>query len=339
MMRLKPSDILFSQESVNNFFDKRSRHSGILIGETLDDICEGRCTVDDIPTIRVMNRNGKWVTSDNRRLWVFRELERLGRCDDIPVIETYYIPPEKLNSVNGGLSVRVRRYAGGHWHNKRSAPRVQQRKDTNISIKGNNKNHFTAHLTPKPAAVDTTENYHPIIANTTSYAPISTRPVGPSWRSSVEASNERYLLGGPTKSNTVDRVGQRSVIPDWNELNTNRSQHTSKLMHSGFGTSGSVNSPSYSYGDTRPSRSAAIYPRSGTADRFSGYRGGHTENLTTSDDDGQSFGKISGSYSNRSERKSPSSQDNAVSLDMHDNDVDMYGYDTISRGQCPCIIL
>ena len=128
-MRLKPSEIMFSQETVNNYFDKRSRHSGRLIGETLDDICEGRCSVYDLPTIRVMKRDGKWMTADNRRLWVFRQLERLGKCDEIPVHETFYINPDKLNSCNGGISVRVRRYAGGRWHNKPTVSNVVKKQD------------------------------------------------------------------------------------------------------------------------------------------------------------------------------------------------------------------
>ena len=131
MMRLKPSDIMFSQENINNYFDKRSDHGTRLIGETLDDLCEGRCLITDIPTIRVMNRDGKWVTADNRRLWVFRELERLGKCDKILVRQTYYIDPRKLNSYNGGTSVRVRRYAGGRWHNKPSA--IRSRPKTNAT--------------------------------------------------------------------------------------------------------------------------------------------------------------------------------------------------------------
>ena len=120
MMRLKPSDIMFSQENINNYFDEKSDHGATLIGETLDDLCEGRCLISDIPTIRVMKRDGKWVTADNRRLWVFRELERLGKCNRITVRQTYFIDPSKLNSTNGGTSVRVRRYAGGRWHRKTS---------------------------------------------------------------------------------------------------------------------------------------------------------------------------------------------------------------------------
>ena len=66
----------------------------------------------------VVNLDGKWVTADNRRLWVFRELERLGKCDTIPVRISTYIPEAKLTSYNGGTSVRVRGPAGGYWHNK-----------------------------------------------------------------------------------------------------------------------------------------------------------------------------------------------------------------------------
>ncbi|KAH3858218.1 uncharacterized protein LOC127871584 [Dreissena polymorpha] len=126
-MDLKPSQIVYSQDSINNFFDKRSSHNGSRIGDTLDDVCEGRCPLSSIPKITVVNRDGKWVTADNRRLWVFRELERLGKCDTIPVRISTYIPEAKLTSYNGGTSVRVRGPAGGYWHNKPTPhkPKVQ----------------------------------------------------------------------------------------------------------------------------------------------------------------------------------------------------------------------
>ncbi|KAH3896135.1 uncharacterized protein LOC127864354 [Dreissena polymorpha] len=117
-MDLKPSYIFYSQDSINNVFDKRTSHNRTRIGETLDDVCEGRCQLSSIPTITVVKRDGKWVTADNRRLWVFRELERLGKCDTIPVRISAYIPEAKLTTYNGGTSVRVRGPAGGYWHNK-----------------------------------------------------------------------------------------------------------------------------------------------------------------------------------------------------------------------------
>ncbi|XP_052785379.1 uncharacterized protein LOC128221021 [Mya arenaria] len=121
-MELKPSEIYYSQDSVSNAF----RHTYELIGETLDDICEDRCSIYSIPTISVMRKNGRWITSDNRRLWVFRQLERLGKCDTVPVDVTDQIPPEKMTSLNGGDAVRVRGNPGGSWHLK-PKPVVNQR--------------------------------------------------------------------------------------------------------------------------------------------------------------------------------------------------------------------
>jgi hypothetical protein len=61
-MELKPSEICFSQAEINNVFDKRSCHRNKNLGETLDELVEGRCRISDIPTISVKWMNGKWVT-------------------------------------------------------------------------------------------------------------------------------------------------------------------------------------------------------------------------------------------------------------------------------------
>ncbi|XP_052786612.1 uncharacterized protein LOC128221940 [Mya arenaria] len=115
-MELRPSEIYYSQDSINNVFDKRCRHSYKLIGETLDEICEERCSIYSIPRISVMLKNEKWIISDNRRLWVFRQLEQLGKCDIVPAYVTYHIPAAKMTSCDGGDSVRVRGHPGGKWH-------------------------------------------------------------------------------------------------------------------------------------------------------------------------------------------------------------------------------
>ncbi|KAH3729998.1 uncharacterized protein LOC127852950 [Dreissena polymorpha] len=121
MLRLRPSDIHYSQDSINNTFDARCKHSGVSIGQTLDDILEGRTNMNSIPIITVVERKGKWVTADNRRLWVFRELEWLGKCIYIDVYEDYFIPAEKLTSTNGGITVRVRGHTGSYWLNRLSS--------------------------------------------------------------------------------------------------------------------------------------------------------------------------------------------------------------------------
>ena len=55
--------------------------------------------------------------------------------------QTYYIDPRKLNSYNGGTSVRVRRYAGGRWHNKPSAIRSRPKANaTSTTLQRNSTN-------------------------------------------------------------------------------------------------------------------------------------------------------------------------------------------------------
>ncbi|XP_069124895.1 uncharacterized protein [Argopecten irradians] len=124
-MKLKPSEIRFCQDSINFVFDKKSSHSGKRIGETLDALLRGQCTVSQIPTITVVQRNGVWYTADNRRLWVFRKLEELGKCTTIPVYQGYSIPSKKFTTTNNGISVTVRGKAGGSfWRTCKRVPIV-----------------------------------------------------------------------------------------------------------------------------------------------------------------------------------------------------------------------
>ncbi|KAL3871101.1 hypothetical protein ACJMK2_039120 [Sinanodonta woodiana] len=118
MLHLKPSEIFYTQDSINNIFTGHHMHRGKYIGTTLDELADGRTTVDNINIISVKDINGKWFTSDNRRLWVFRNFEFLGGCTYIPVSITTYIDPRKFTSPNGGTSVIVRRNPGGIWYSR-----------------------------------------------------------------------------------------------------------------------------------------------------------------------------------------------------------------------------
>ena len=361
MMRIKPSDVMFSQESVNNFFDKRSRHSGILIGETLDDICEGRCNIDDIPTIRVMKRGGNWVTADNRRLWVFRELERLGKCNTIPVNETYYIPPEKLNSENGGVSVRVRRHAGGHWHNKRSAPHLGPKTathlgpntDTNRTITKNIKSYNSTPFASNTSASCVLENAYPKPSMAKASSAYATRASYashtevPSRVSPVRASIERHIPRGTTFSDSVDRKSasssQNFVVHGFKEsttmeTNQNRGQNPFRPIYSGYVTNPSFNSAHSSYVDARQNRNDAIYPYSATDDKFLSRQSGEKRaDSNFGRDAGQSFGKNRDGCVDHVERQSHSTrQDRAGAARVY-----LYDDGVVSRSseQCPCSIL
>ena len=107
-----------------NRFGDYTPHGNTYIGETLDQLLNGHCNVESIPNISVEKTNGKWFTSDNRRLWVFRKAEEIGFLKSIYVNETDYIRNDKFTTENGGTSIRVRGNEGGSlwrtWKPKRT---------------------------------------------------------------------------------------------------------------------------------------------------------------------------------------------------------------------------
>ena len=104
MLELKPSDILYSQDSISNQF-----HCGIrYIGDTLDQLLIDSSYVQRIPNIQVVERNGTLFSMDNRRLWVFKKAEELGRLETIDVKQTSSFNRNKFTTKNGGASIRIR---------------------------------------------------------------------------------------------------------------------------------------------------------------------------------------------------------------------------------------
>ncbi|KAK3590394.1 hypothetical protein CHS0354_028504 [Potamilus streckersoni] len=118
MFPLKPSEIFYSQDSINNIFTGGYTHRGKPIGDTLDELADGQTTVQKISTISVIDINGKWFSCDNRRLWVFKQFEFLGGCTYIPVFKTMFIDRRKFTTLNEGKSIRVRGSPGGNWYYK-----------------------------------------------------------------------------------------------------------------------------------------------------------------------------------------------------------------------------
>ena len=104
-MRLKPSEIFYSQDSISNKFN-----NGDTIDSTLNECRYNSFKVALIPNIRVCQKNGRWYTLDNRRLWIFKRLEEEGRITDIEVdtVSSGLLTAEKFTTKNGGVSVRIR---------------------------------------------------------------------------------------------------------------------------------------------------------------------------------------------------------------------------------------
>ena len=105
-MLLKPSNIFYSQDDISSTFGKCTNHSGKQIGTTLDDLYYGKIKVENIPKITVVRKDdGKWYTSNNRRLWIFHHLEGAGKCSEIEVIIGDSL--SRFTTVNGGTSVTI----------------------------------------------------------------------------------------------------------------------------------------------------------------------------------------------------------------------------------------
>ena len=112
-LSLKPSEILYSQSSIANKFTNGDHGQ---IGEVLDDIMEDRLTISELPEIEVKCIDGSYVSCDNRRLWILKQLERLGRVNEVSVQIVKRICRRKSARTS---NVRIRGMGpGGNWASK-----------------------------------------------------------------------------------------------------------------------------------------------------------------------------------------------------------------------------
>lgn len=83
--KLKPSQIYFSHIKISSNFTG----CGNPLAETLQDLIDGKITVENIPKIKVyyfQTSDGiKYLSENNRRLWVFKQLESMNLIDNVSV--------------------------------------------------------------------------------------------------------------------------------------------------------------------------------------------------------------------------------------------------------------
>ncbi|KAH3869877.1 hypothetical protein DPMN_033050 [Dreissena polymorpha] len=122
---LNPAEIFYSQDSINNRF--RNGHRNTYIGDTLDDLISGNLNINNIDPMTVTQIPGlnKWVSLDNRRLWVIHHYASKRNCGRIRVKKVSYeslgfSDLRKFTADNkAGVSVQVRNGSpGGTWHNR-----------------------------------------------------------------------------------------------------------------------------------------------------------------------------------------------------------------------------
>jgi hypothetical protein len=97
------SQIRFSQNSIGKNFSDGSPVSGLT-----DALRAGSKSAEDVPPIRVFERDGNITTLDNRRLHAFQQADAPIRVTPASMSEIRRETPKKLTTDNNGTSVHVR---------------------------------------------------------------------------------------------------------------------------------------------------------------------------------------------------------------------------------------
>jgi len=100
-----PDEIRYCQNSISRMFQ-----CGRLLSHTLWELEKEEITAWGIPLISIFKMEGLWYTSDNRRLWVFKQMARSNSGFRIPVrvITKYDVKPSKITTKSKGKYVRLR---------------------------------------------------------------------------------------------------------------------------------------------------------------------------------------------------------------------------------------
>ena len=81
---MKPGTIRFSTDSIRHEFQDYG--SGETLLKLFEDMLKGSISAVNLPPIDVKNINDKWVViKGNRRLYVFKQLEKYGYITEVPV--------------------------------------------------------------------------------------------------------------------------------------------------------------------------------------------------------------------------------------------------------------
>lgn len=73
---INPSEIYFSHSRICPYFSGRSSQS---LKKTLQEICDEKLNIEDLPLIEILQLdNGEYISLNNRRLWVLKECNKRG---------------------------------------------------------------------------------------------------------------------------------------------------------------------------------------------------------------------------------------------------------------------
>jgi hypothetical protein len=103
---IDPKQVRFTQDSIAARFK-----NGGSIYDLIEDLKSGKVKPEDIPPIRVFEKNGKIYSLDNRRLYVFQQAGVKIRWvkADPKTVKREVIDGDKWSTKNDGKSIRVRK--------------------------------------------------------------------------------------------------------------------------------------------------------------------------------------------------------------------------------------
>lgn len=104
LIELDPSIIYFTHSKLRKKFS-----DGKLVEETLKEILDGNLKVEDLPKIKVMYdpATERYISMNNRRLWVIKQLNSLGKCQSIMAHIEYVKSNSKLTKNTYSLTAKL----------------------------------------------------------------------------------------------------------------------------------------------------------------------------------------------------------------------------------------
>ncbi len=103
IVKFDAKTIRFTQNNMNNQFSDGKSVKGLI-----DDLKAGKVSGDDIPPIRVFEKDGKIYSLDNRRLKAFQEANLPIRMRKATATEVSKELPTKFTTITDGLTIKVR---------------------------------------------------------------------------------------------------------------------------------------------------------------------------------------------------------------------------------------
>nr|XP_039268685.1 uncharacterized protein LOC120343544 [Styela clava] len=117
---VRPSDVRYTQDSILPYFQ-----DGDTIMDVARKIAQKKLNVDDIPLIKIVKKEDKFWSLDNRRLYLFKLLQTNNLLDLVEArhVDISRLTEEKFTTENNGKSARLRSGIGNSMA-KHAAPQV-----------------------------------------------------------------------------------------------------------------------------------------------------------------------------------------------------------------------